>query len=146
MKSAHAWDVSKTCLMGSHSFYLPPTRSMPARAEPHLILLYSIGSRGWSSLVVTQPNTNHHIVCAVYCTCVYVRVYCFVRYLISRPILVTIATIFHQLSPRTLQFTIISCNATQTILRPSVLETVRNLRQQSPTVYKLLLNLSTPKG
>ena len=69
MKNAHAWDV----LNGITQFYLPPTRSIPARVEPHLILLYSIGSRGWSSLVVTQPNTNHHIVCAVYvcvCACV----------------------------------------------------------------------------
>ena len=98
-------------------------------------MLY-VGADGLPWWSPSQVLTAIYCVCSVrVCMRVYVRVYCFVIYLISRSILVAIATIFHQLSPRTLQVTVISCNATQTILCPSVLETIRHLRQQLPPVY-----------
>jgi hypothetical protein len=67
----------------------------------------------WS--MVTQPSTNNRILC-VQCMCMRMRacVYCFVRYLISRPILVT-SYFFASYHRRHFKAQSVSCNATQTV-------------------------------
>ena len=76
-----------TGLMGSHSFTCHPHVPYP-RGQSHtwyyyILLVVEDGLPWWS------PSQVLTTILCVQCTCVYVRVYCFVRYLMSRPILVT---------------------------------------------------------
>ena len=71
--------------------------------------------------MVTQPRTSHHLLC-VQCGSVCVRVLLCLVFIIA--VHLGNRILFYQLSPLTLQVTVNSCNAAQTILSPSVPETV----------------------
>ena len=71
---------------------------------------------GWSSLVVTQPSTGQQlwcVRCVCVCVCVCVRVLLCLVFIIA--VHLGNEVIFYQLSPLTLQITVNSHNATQTI-------------------------------
>ena len=72
-------------------------------------------------MVITQPSTSHHLWCVQYGS-VCVRVLLCLVFIIA--VYLGNEIFIYQLSPLTLQVTVNSCNVTQAILSPSVLETV----------------------
>ena len=87
---------------------------------------------GWSFLVVTQLSTSHHLLC-VQCGSVCVRALLCLVFIIA--VHLGNEVIFYQLSPLTLQGTVNSHNATQTILSPSVPKTV-SIRKNKSLKYR----------
>ena len=103
--------------------------------------MYAIRRRGWSSLVVTQPSISHQLLC-MQCMCVW---NCFLVFIIAAHL--GNKVIFYPLSPLTLQVTVTSCNATQTILNPSVSEICNFFPNSSHPLFVIVAtHLPTSKG